>query len=230
MIRQKPPCMYLVVPGDTLGHISKRHYGFASGAETIYDCNRNVLTRGPDHLKAGMALFVPSKEEAESHRRLRSSAAPGVKTSHDPAGASAARSQEVLPSRPAPGSTSAAKQLPEFEQLWSRFDGHVRAARGHLFDAMNAEDPDCPSYAPQGDRGARSRAAHEFQLALAVLGTLIDLLEQGPPHETVAVPRFYNLGADMARSKTREALRVEVRAEQTHLRGLVQKCVGPQPL
>ena len=51
---------YVVRKGDTLQSISRKHYSDnGQGWRRIYEANRSVLAKGPDHLTVGMKLIIP---------------------------------------------------------------------------------------------------------------------------------------------------------------------------
>ncbi|HBG27292.1 MAG: hypothetical protein A2Y10_09050 [Planctomycetes bacterium GWF2_41_51] len=51
--------MHVVLPGQTLSDISKIYYGTVTGWNKIYEANKEMLSRGPDAVRAGMKLAVP---------------------------------------------------------------------------------------------------------------------------------------------------------------------------
>lgn len=51
---------YVVRKGDTLQEISRKHYSDnGQGWRRIFEANREVLAKGPDHIKPGMKLVIP---------------------------------------------------------------------------------------------------------------------------------------------------------------------------
>jgi nucleoid-associated protein YgaU len=51
---------YVVRKGDTLQGISRKHYNDnGQGWRRIYEANRELLAKGPDHIAVGMKLIIP---------------------------------------------------------------------------------------------------------------------------------------------------------------------------
>jgi len=50
---------YVVKKGDTLQNISRKFYKTSKKWRAIYNANRDVLAKGPDHLQVGMKLKIP---------------------------------------------------------------------------------------------------------------------------------------------------------------------------
>lgn len=59
---------YTVVPGDTLSHIAKAHYGKASRWKAIFDANRDQLD-DPDKILPGQVLQLPELGPGEAGRK-----------------------------------------------------------------------------------------------------------------------------------------------------------------
>lgn len=51
--------MHIVLQGQTLSDISKIYYGSNTNWKKIYEANKEMLSRGPDAIKAGMKLAIP---------------------------------------------------------------------------------------------------------------------------------------------------------------------------
>ncbi|HEY6551830.1 MAG TPA: LysM peptidoglycan-binding domain-containing protein [Vicinamibacteria bacterium] len=54
---------YVVVAGDSLSKIAKKHYGSASKWRAIYEANREVI-KNPDLIYPGQELRIPAAEKA----------------------------------------------------------------------------------------------------------------------------------------------------------------------
>jgi nucleoid-associated protein YgaU len=54
---------YVVVAGDSLSKIAKKHYGSASKWRAIYEANREAI-KNPDLIYPGQELRIPAAEKA----------------------------------------------------------------------------------------------------------------------------------------------------------------------
>lgn len=57
------PNRYTVRPGDTLIGIAQRLFGDQKHFKAIYEANKTQFPQGPDHLKSGLVLVLPSDLE-----------------------------------------------------------------------------------------------------------------------------------------------------------------------